>query len=200
MITIIDYGAGNLASIVNGLKKVGAQVEITSEPKKLKNADAIVLPGVGSFGDAMEKITAFKPAIVEATESGKPFLGVCLGVQLLMDSSDESPGVEGLKIFSGDCKRFTGKLKIPHMGWNNLEIVNDTPLLQGITDEDYFYFVHSYYVVPNNKSIVAANTKYGTDFPSVISEKNIFATQFHPEKSADKGLKILKNFVELSRK
>jgi imidazole glycerol-phosphate synthase subunit HisH len=200
VIAVIDYGAGNLRSISNGLKKVGGKVEVVDDPAGLKKANAIVLPGVGSFGDAMEKLVKFKPAIIEAVESGKPFLGLCLGEQVIFESSEESPGVEGLGIFKGECKRFNGALKVPHMGWNTIRKVREIPLLDGIEDGEYFYFVHSYYVVPNDLGVVAAETEYGVNFPSVVSAKNVFATQFHPEKSADRGLAILRNFLEITRR
>jgi len=200
MIYIIDYGAGNLRSILNGLRKVGAEAKIADEPRMLKEADAIILPGVGAFGDAMQKLSGYKTAIVDAVESGKPFLGLCLGEQVIFDSSEESPSVAGLGLFEGECKRFRGRLKVPHMGWNTLEITKDTPLLSGIKDGEFYYFVHSYYVVPKDKSVIAAKTEYGIRFPSVVSRGNIHATQFHPEKSGERGLAILKNFVGMSKK
>lgn len=201
MIAVIDYGAGNLRSIVNGLAKVGAKAAIVDEPSRLSKADAVVLPGVGSFGDAMAKLLPFKPAITDAISSGKPFLGLCLGEQIIFQKSEESPGVKGLGLFNGGCVRFKGgKLKVPHMGWNTIEKTHRTPLLEGIEDGEYFYFVHSYYVKPKDKRIIAAETDYGVRFPSVIAKGNVFATQFHPEKSGDRGLKILKNFVRIARK
>jgi imidazole glycerol-phosphate synthase subunit HisH len=200
VIAIIDYGAGNIRSIGNGLKKAGAKAEIVSDPRMLETADAIVLPGVGSFGDAMDKLARFKPAIVEAVESGKPFLGLCLGEQVIFESSEESPGTEGLGLFKGGCRRFKGQLKVPHMGWNTITLAKDTPLLAGIEGGEYFYFVHSYYVVPNDKGVIAAETDYGVRFPSVVSSGSVYACQFHPEKSGDRGLEILRNFIGLTRK
>jgi imidazole glycerol-phosphate synthase subunit HisH len=200
MISIIDYGAGNLRSIGNGLKKVGAKYEVVAEPSALKESDAIILPGVGAFGDAMGKLTAFKPAIADAIGSGKPFLGLCLGEQVIFQSSEESPGTEGLSLFQGTCRRFTGELKVPHMGWNTITKTKYTPLLEGIDDGEHFYFVHSYYVVPKKRAVTAAETDYGIRFPSVIADGSVFATQFHPEKSGDMGLRILKNFHALARR
>ncbi len=197
MITVMDYGAGNLRSITNGLRKVGAEVEVTEDPATLDKADGIVLPGVGAFGDAMKKLEEFKPAVKDAVDSGKPFLGLCLGIQVIFEGSDESPGVNGLGLFRGACKRFNCDLKVPHMGWNTIEKVEDTPLLEGIESGDHFYFVHSYYVVPDSHGVVAAETGYGVKFPSVISKDNVYATQFHPEKSGGKGLRVLKNFQRI---
>jgi imidazole glycerol-phosphate synthase subunit HisH len=200
MIGVIDYGAGNLRSITNGLEKVGAKTAIIDAPGGLSEADSIVLPGVGSFGDAMEKLEAFKKPLIDEIGSGKPFLGICLGIQLLFEESQESPGINGLGIFRGATARFKGKLKIPHMGWNTLRVRKDTPLFEGITDGSFFYFVHSYHAVPEDNSIIAAQTEYGSVFPSVIAQDNVFATQFHPEKSSDKGLKILENFNKITRR
>ncbi len=196
MIAIIDYGAGNLRSIVNAFEKIGAETRITTNPKKL-GADAIVLPGVGNFGDAMGKLSEFKKPLLEKIDEGIPFLGLCLGIQVIFEKSDEAPGVEGLGIFEGTCKKFSSSLKVPHMGWNNLEVKKKNKILQGITERDYFYFVHSYYPVPKDREIVSATTKYGVEFPAVVSKNNVYATQFHPEKSGIMGLKILKNFVGL---
>jgi len=196
-IVCIDYGAGNLRSIVNGFRKIGAKVELTEDPGRLKTADAIVLPGVGSFGDAMERLKTLKPAILEAVEAGTPFIGMCLGEQVIFESSDESPGAEGLGLFPGTCRRFkAGGLKVPHMGWNTITLAKDCPMFEGIDDETYFYFVHSYYVVPKDWELVASETEYGVMFPSAVWDRNVFATQFHPEKSGPQGLRILENFVK----
>jgi len=200
VIACIDYGAGNVRSIVNGFRKAGAKVELTADPKALKGADAIVLPGVGAFGDAMGRLEAFKVAISDAVESGTPFIGMCLGEQVIFESSQESPGVEGLGLLKGTCKRFRGKLKVPHMGWNTITKTKDCPILEGIEDGEYFYFVHSYHVVPKDRGVVAAETEYGVTFPSVIAKGNVYATQFHPEKSSDTGLLILRNFVREAKR
>ncbi|MBD3387885.1 MAG: imidazole glycerol phosphate synthase subunit HisH [Candidatus Altiarchaeales archaeon] len=200
MIAVIDYGAGNLRSISNGLRKVGADLKLVEDPGMIGDADGIVLPGVGAFGDAMEKVKAFKPSIEDAVDSGTPFLGVCLGIQLIFESSEENPGVGGLGLFRGTCRKFTGGLKVPHMGWNTVRRVRETPLLEGVEDGSYFYFVHSYHVMPNSVWVVAGETEYGRTFPSVISEGNVHATQFHPEKSGDNGLRILENFRDECRR
>lgn len=197
MISLIDYGAGNLASIRNAFKKLGEDVDIINDPSMVSGSSAIILPGVGSFGDAMEKLTGFRQPIKDAMDDGIPFLGLCLGIQVILEESMESPGVEGLGLLKGTCRKFLPGLKVPHMGWNNLEDIQDSPLLEGVTEEDFFYFVHSYYPMPSEDSIIAARTEYGLKFPSVISSGSVHATQFHPEKSAESGLKILKNFLAL---
>jgi len=195
MITIIDYGAGNLRSITNACKFIGYDVNLIPEPGNLDDAEKIILPGVGNFGDAMEKLIPFKKILLEKVRDNVPFLGICLGIQVIMEKSEESPGVKGLGIFKGGCKKFQG-VKVPHMGWNNIKIKNkNTAILKNIK-EDYFYFVHSYYPEPVDGSIIAAATDYGLKFPSVIAEDNVFACQFHPEKSGNTGLKLLKNFLE----
>lgn len=196
MIVIINYGTGNLKSIKNGLLKAGTEAVISSDVNEMEKADALILPGVGAFGNAMEKLQNFKDTIYDHINAGKPFLGVCLGQQILFTESEESKGVKGLDIIKGRVLRLPEGLKIPHMGWNNLEIKKDCNLLEGIND-DYMYFVHSYYVKPEDENIIAATTNYGIDVPAAICKENVFATQFHPEKSGEKGLKILKNFIEL---
>ncbi|MBR6994295.1 MAG: imidazole glycerol phosphate synthase subunit HisH [Methanobrevibacter sp.] len=196
MITIIDYKSGNLKSISNGFKKIGADYQITDDKEVIADSDFLVLPGVGAFGSAMENLESFKDIIYEHVNDNKPFLGICLGQQVLMDSSDESPGAEGLGLFKGHVELLPEGVKIPHMGWNKLEVVNDSPILEGI-DGEYFYFVHSYHVVPDNEKIVAGKCDYGGDVVASLSQNNLFATQFHPEKSGKAGLKILKNFTKL---
>lgn len=201
MITIIDYGSGNLKSIKNGFSKIGADAIVSSSIKKINDAEALVLPGVGAFGNAMENLGEYETAIKDHIDEGKPFLGVCLGLQILFSSSEESPGFPGLNIFKGEILHFPDslkekRLKIPQMGWNQLEIGNKCPILVGVSN-DFMYFVHSYYVNPQDTKIVAATVDYGIDVPAVICSNNVFATQFHPEKSGEKGLQILKNFVEL---
>lgn len=202
MIAIIDYGSGNLKSIQNGFKKVNEEVTIIKEPHQIQEAEALVLPGVGAFGLAMKNLDRFKEFIIDHILNEKPFLGICLGLQVLFNESEESPGVEGLNIFPGKIKYFPDflrekNLKIPHMGWNNLQIIDGCPLLSGIGDNSYFYFVHSYYADPVDKKIIAAKADYGIEVPAVICQNKIFATQFHPERSGELGLQILKNFVEL---
>ncbi|NYB52085.1 MAG: imidazole glycerol phosphate synthase subunit HisH [Methanobacteriaceae archaeon] len=200
MIAIIDYGSGNLKSIRNGFQKADADVVVTREKSLLEKADALVLPGVGAFGTAMEHLRKYENIIHQHIRDDKPFLGVCLGLQVLFSESEESPGVKGLDVFPGKVLRFPEELrnenlKIPHMGWNNLNIRQESPLLKGITD-DYMYFVHSYYVQPDDEDVVLATVDYGLEVPAVVGYDNTFATQFHPEKSGDAGLEILKNFLE----
>lgn len=197
MIVIIDYGMGNLMNIKRGLEKVGGKVVITSDIATIKKADAIVLPGVGAFGPAMKNLRKFETVIRNAIKEGKPFLGVCLGMQLLFPQSEEGGLFKGLDIIKGKVVRLPNEVKVPQVGWNAIKIVKDSSLLQGIKDNSYVYFVNSYVPLPSDKSIVVAKTEYGISFPSVISKGNIFATQFHPEKSGDVGLKILENFVRL---
>jgi glutamine amidotransferase len=202
IISLIDYGMGNLFSVRKALECVGAQVELISDPQSVRNADAVVLPGVGNFGDGMKHLSEqkLKPAIIDFIRQGKPFLGICLGMQALMEESEEAPGVDGLGIFKGKVVRFTDcNLKIPHMGWNQIS-KRENFFLNGIPDASFFYFVHSFYVVPDDKNIIAAYSDYGIEFAAAIAKNNIFATQFHPEKSQDIGLSILKNFISIARK
>ena len=196
MITIIDYKSGNLKSISNGFKKIGADYQITDDKEMIADSDYLVLPGVGAFGSAMENLEPFEDVIQEHVNDDKPFLGICLGQQVLMSSSDESPGVEGLNLFKGHAELLSGDVKIPHMGWNKLKVTNDSPILEGI-DGEYFYFVHSYHVVPDDDNIIAGTCDYGGDVVASLSQNNLFSTQFHPEKSGIAGLKILKNFTKL---
>ncbi len=196
MITIIDYKSGNLKSISNGFKKIGCEVEITNNIEKIANSDYLVLPGVGAFGSAMENLKEFKKVIHEHIKCDKPFLGICLGQQVLMDSSEEGPNIDGLKLFKGEVKYLPEGLKIPHMGWNKLNVVKKCPILECV-DKNYFYFVHSYHVVPSNDEVIAGTCNYGIDVVATLSRNNLFSTQFHPEKSGVAGLKILKNFVNL---
>lgn len=196
MIVIINYGTGNLKSIRNGFSRIGEEAVISDDIYKMEKADALILPGVGAFGNAMKQLENYKDLIHDHVNSGKAFLGVCLGQQILFTESEESEGVEGLDVLKGKVLRLEKGLKIPHMGWNNLEIKNECSLLDGI-DNNYMYFVHSYYVKPEDENIVAATTSYGIDIPAAICQDNVFATQFHPEKSGEKGLNILKNFVKI---
>ena len=201
MITIIDYGSGNLKSIKNGFKKINANAIISSSLKDIDDAEALVLPGVGAFGNAMENLDKYENSIEDHIATGKPFLGVCLGLQVLFSTSEESPDIPGLDIFQGEVLHFPDSVKengfkIPQMGWNQLEIKNQCPILDGVNN-NFMYFVHSYYVNPEDRNIIAATVNYCIDVPAVICKENIFATQFHPEKSGEKGLQILKNFVKL---
>jgi glutamine amidotransferase len=196
---IFDYGVGNLLSLKCALEKVGLDVEIGVSAQKLKNADAIALPGVGSFSAAITKLSTVKEVLLTAVESGVPLIGICLGLQLFFPESEEGPG-KGLGLFEGKNVRLRGDVKVPHMGWNTLRLVKQNPLFDGVKNESYVYFVHSLYPVPTDKEIVATETEYGETFTSAVASKNVFGTQFHPEKSGDIGLKILENFANLLKR
>ena len=204
MIAIIDYGAGNLQSVKKAFDFIGAESVITDNPEIINACDRILLPGVGSFGDAMDSM--HKSGLVETVKqnalSGKPFLGICLGLQLLFEESEESPGVKGLGIFKGKIKKFSPDmgLKIPHIGWNSLEIKQKDTLFKNVPENSYVYFVHSYYLHAEDENDIATITNYGIDFHSAVGKNNIFATQFHPEKSGDVGLQILRNFASMEVK
>ncbi len=201
MISIIDYDAGNLKSVEKALNYLGEETVITRDRNIILNSDKIILPGVGSFGDAMNNLGNYGlvDVIHEAVDAGKPFLGICLGLQLLFERSDESPEAEGLGILKGEILRIPEKegLKIPHMGWNSIDIKKNAKLFNGIENNSYVYFVHSYYLKAADESIVAASTEYGVHIHASVEKDNVFACQFHPEKSSDTGLKILKNFATL---
>lgn len=193
---IIDYGVGNLLSLKCALEKVGLTVKIGLSAQQLKKADAIALPGVGSFPAASGKLDAVKTELVDAVKSGAPLLGICLGLQLFFPESEEGAG-KGLALFEGKTVRLPSSVKVPHMGWNTLRIVKQNALLDGVDDGAYVYFVHSLYPVPVDNDIVCAETDYGATFTSAIAAKNVYGTQFHPEKSGDIGLRILKNFARI---
>jgi len=197
LIAIIDYGSGNLRSIANAFRRIGADVCVTSDPQILDSADALLLPGVGAFGSAMARLEGLRETILGNIREGKPFLGICLGLQVLLSESQESPGVQGLKMIPGRVIRIPPGNKVPHMGWNQLIIAEDSQLLEGAEDE-YFYFVHSYYAEPS-ADVVTARTEYGVEMTAAIESDNIHATQFHPEKSGEAGLDVLRNFVEIIR-
>lgn len=198
MIAIIDYDAGNIKSVEKALQFLGEEACITREPEKILTADKVILPGVGSFGDAMEKLHKYElvPVIKEVTGRKTPFLGICLGLQLLFESSEESPGVEGLGLLKGKIVRIpeVNGQKVPHMGWNSLKFPKQGRLFEGISEDSYVYFVHSYYLKAE-EDIVTATTEYGITIHASVEKDNIFACQFHPEKSSDTGLRILKNFI-----
>ena len=202
MIAIIDYDAGNIKSVEKALQKLGADVVITNDAQEILRADKVILPGVGAFGDAMANLKKFglDKVIYEVVENGTPFLGICLGLQLLFERSDETPGVAGLGILKGEILRIPDKKKkkIPHMGWNSLHLQNQGRLFQGLSEQSYVYFVHSYYLKAEDEQIVKATTDYSVNIHASVEKDNVFACQFHPEKSSDVGLKILKNFVELN--
>jgi len=201
MIALIDYGSGNLRSAEKALARAGGRVQIVSRPADVRAADAVVLPGVGAFGDCMTHLMKLNlaDAIREVIRDGKPFLGICIGLQLLFEGGEESPGVAGLGVLPGTVPRFpAGNVKVPHMGWNSLKIRQpECPLLAGIADGSFVYFVHSYHGQPSDRSVIAASTAYGVEFASVLWRDNVYATQFHPEKSQAVGLKMLENFVKL---
>jgi glutamine amidotransferase len=200
-LAIIDYQMGNLRSVQKGFEKVGHSATITSDARELARAERIVLPGVGAFGDAIAELKRRElvQPIKEAIAAGKPFLGICLGLQLLFDVGYEGGEFEGLGVLRGKCVRFDlpREYKVPHMGWNRGRIRQRGGVLEGISDETFFYFVHSYYVVPEDPNLVAVETEYGHPFCAAIGRDHLFATQFHPEKSQADGLRILKNFAEL---
>ncbi|MEE1028838.1 MAG: imidazole glycerol phosphate synthase subunit HisH [Agathobacter sp.] len=201
MIAIIDYDAGNLKSVEKALLSMNEECIITRDSKEILTADKVILPGVGAFGDAMDKIKSFEldKIIKEVAAKGTPFLGICLGLQLLFEGSDESQGVEGLHILDGSIKRIPDKegLKIPHIGWNSLDLINEGRLFKGLSKEPYVYFVHSYYLEAADNNIVKATTEYSTTIHASVEKDNVFACQFHPEKSSTVGLQILKNFTEI---
>ena len=201
MIAIIDYDAGNLKSVEKALLFLGQECVVTRDPETILGADKVILPGVGAFGDAMEKLHRFGlvDVIRQVTAAGTPFLGICLGLQLLFRSSDESPGVEGLGFLDGEIVSIPPKegYKIPHMGWNSLDVKPGAKLFKGLEGNPYVYFVHSYYLKAADENIVAASTEYTTHIHASVESGNVFACQFHPEKSSEVGLKILKNFASL---
>lgn len=203
MIGIIDYDAGNLKSVEKALNYLGEEVVVTRDRNILLHADKVILPGVGAFGDAMSNLKKYEldNVIHEVVAVNKPFLGICLGLQLLFEQSDESLGVEGLGVLRGEILRIPDKegLKIPHIGWNSLNFKNNGRLFQGIENDAYVYFVHSYYLKANDEKIVTATTDYSTIIHASVEQDNVFACQFHPEKSSKVGLKILENFAKLNK-
>jgi glutamine amidotransferase len=192
---IFDYGVGNLLSLRTALEKVGLEASIGTTAKELAKADAIALPGVGAFTSAVSRLEEIKETLISKVQEGTPLLGVCLGLQLFFESSEEGPG-DGLALFKGKTVSLPNTVKVPHMGWNTLSIIGQNELFDGVAEGSYVYFVHSLYPVPADKSIVAAQTEYGVTFTSAIASKNVYGTQFHPEKSGDLGLAILKNFAK----
>ena len=208
MIALIDYGVGNLYSVEKALQAAGGEVLITSKAEDLEEAEKLVLPGVGAFGDCMKNLeaTGLIPTILEQAATKKPLLGICVGLQILFENSEESPNVTGLGIFKGEIKKICAEgLKIPHMGWNSITVgrkdsaikFSAPKLLKNLGEKSYFYFVHSYHAVPSNENLVTATADYGEKITAAVELGNIFATQFHPEKSGDVGLQILKNFIAM---
>jgi glutamine amidotransferase len=202
MIVIIDYGMGNLRSVQKAFETVGANAKISSNPDEILNASAVVLPGVGAFRDCMNNLQNLNlvDVVHKTIKSGKPFLGICLGLQLLFEQSEEFGLVQGLGILRGKVARFTPSqsLKVPHMGWNSVKVLKQGPFYEAIPEGSYFYFVHSYYVLPDDPAIVSTTTSYGVDFVSGIQRDNIYAFQFHPEKSQSCGLALLRKFSQLN--
>lgn len=201
MIAVIDYGAGNLQSVVKAFHYIGCEVKVTADKEELKEASAAILPGVGAFGDSMRclKQSGMVQPALDFVESGKPFLGICLGLHLLFEGSEEDPGVSGLGVLKGQICRIPEKdqLKIPHIGWNSLNIRKSEGIFQNLEANPYVYFVHSYYLHAEDRDVVSATTEYGVEIDAAVQKGNLFATQFHPEKSGRTGLKMLKNFVSL---
>ncbi|MFB6107123.1 MAG: imidazole glycerol phosphate synthase subunit HisH [Halobacteriaceae archaeon] len=200
-VAIVDYGLGNLRSATRGLERAGAAVEVTADPDALADADGVVLPGVGAFSEGMENAGPFRDVLADLAAEGTPVFGICLGMQMLLSDSEEADhagegDVEGLDLIPGTNVRFREGRKVPHMGWNELDVTRDHPLVEGV-DGEYAYFVHSYYARPDDEAAVVATTDYGVTFPSVVANEagNVFGTQFHPEKSGETGLRILRNFV-----
>jgi glutamine amidotransferase len=200
MIAIIDYGMGNLRSVANAFEGLGATAALTRDKDTIERADAIVLPGVGAFGKCIENLRKFDlfDLIKEHIKKGKLYLGICLGMQILFDASEEAPGVAGMGFIRGKVLRFTTGVKIPHMGWNAVDIVKAHPMLEGVENGSHFYFVHSFYCEPEEDGVTTTITVYGTEFTSSVHKGSVFACQFHPEKSQEIGMKLLHNFVRLS--
>ena len=203
MIAIIDYDAGNIKSVEKALQYLGAETIVTRDPDTILGADGVILPGVGAFGDAMQKLQEYGLVLVIRTcaERKIPLMGICLGLQLMFESSEESPGVEGLHLLDGVIRRIPsdGSLKVPHIGWNNLHFPKQSRLFAGISEGAYVYFVHSYYLQAADETIVAATTQYGTLIHAAVEQGNLFACQFHPEKSSEVGMQILRNFIGIAQ-
>jgi glutamine amidotransferase len=198
-IVIVDYGMGNLFSIYNALDYVGGNPKIVRDPDDLDDADGIVVPGVGAFGSCMSQLSRFESSLLHSFREGVPMLGICVGMQVLFEESEESPGAKGLGWIGGKVVHLPDGVMIPQMGWNDLSIKRPVEMLDGISDGDMFYFVHSYYGLPKDRSVIAATTQHGVEVTAAVSKDNLFATQFHPEKSGAKGLRILQNFVRSIR-
>jgi imidazole glycerol-phosphate synthase subunit HisH len=198
-IVIVDYGMGNLFSIYNALDYVSGSPRFARDPHDLKDANGIVVPGVGAFGSCMDQLSRFSESLQEQLLQGVPMLGICVGMQVLFEESEESPGAKGLGWIKGKVVRLPEGVMIPQMGWNSLSIKRPVEMLDGISDGDMFYFVHSYYGMPEDDAVIAATTTHGAEVTAALARDNLFATQFHPEKSGPKGLQILKNFVRAAR-
>ncbi|KAA9408489.1 imidazole glycerol phosphate synthase subunit HisH [Haloarcula hispanica] len=201
-VVVVDYGLGNLRSVTRGLERAGAEVSLSEDPAEFDAADGIVLPGVGAFSEGMDNAGPFREALVEQAEAGKPLFGICLGMQMLLTTSEEADhegqgDAEGLDLIPGKNVRFSRDQTVPHMGWNELDVTREHPLVEGV-DGEHAYFVHSYYAVPDDENATVATTDYGADFASIVANDagNVFGTQFHPEKSGETGLRILRNYVD----
>jgi glutamine amidotransferase len=199
-VAVVNYGVGNLRSIRKGLEKSGAQVKVTHNSTDLRSADAIVLPGVGAFAPAVKNMEPIADVVAEAMNDGTPILGVCLGLQLLFTRSSEGGSIKGLDLISGEVVKLPESVKTPQMGWNTIDFAKSHPLLDGVKDHSYVYFVHSYYPQPTDPDVIVTTTEYGVSFASMVAKKNLFATQFHPEKSSKTGLMMLKNFVRIVKR
>lgn len=199
MIAIIDYGVGNLRSVQKGIEKVGYEAIVTSDVEAIKNAEGVILPGVGAFGDAMYNLKhlGMIDAIKKTVKEGTPFLGICLGMQLLFSTSEEHGPHVGLNLIPGHVRRFKGDFKIPHVGWNSLALRKQSPILEEVKQGDFVYFVHSYYVDPIDRDVIIATTDYHGDVPAMVQKDNVFGIQFHPEKSSTTGLQMLANFARI---
>jgi imidazole glycerol-phosphate synthase subunit HisH len=200
MIAIVDYGMGNLRSVTNAFRILGGDVVVTRKKETIKTSEAIVLPGVGAFGRCIENLKKFElfDLIKDLIMNDKRYLGICLGMQTLFESSEEAPGVEGMGIIKGDVPKFGGAMKVPHMGWNSIEIQRENDIFKGISNGEFFYFVHSYYCRPA-EDVTATKTEYDIEFASSIQKERLFACQFHPEKSQRAGLQLLQNFINMCR-
>jgi imidazole glycerol-phosphate synthase subunit HisH len=197
MIAVLDYGIGNLRSAEKALQHVGVDAALTTDPDVARRADGVVLPGVGAFGRCMEQLreSGLEPVVHEAVDAGKPFLGICVGMQMLFEASEEAPGCKGLGIFAGEVRRLVTTERLPHMGWNTLQIRHGSILFDGLADGSWLYFVHSYAPVPDDEAVIAATTEYGGTVVAAVERDHVWATQFHPEKSAANGLRLLRNFA-----
>ncbi|WP_132058190.1 imidazole glycerol phosphate synthase subunit HisH [Halorussus amylolyticus] len=202
-VVVVDYGLGNLRSVTRGLERAGANVEVSDDPATFASADGIVLPGVGAFREGVENAGPYREPLLDAAESGTPVFGICLGMQMLLTSSEEAErtgeaDARGLDLIPGTNLRFAEGQKVPHMGWNRLSVKRDHPLVEGV-DGEYAYFVHSYYAVPDDENATVATTEYEVEFPAIVADETgtVFGTQFHPEKSGETGLQILRNFVSI---
>jgi glutamine amidotransferase len=200
-VAVVNYGVGNLRSVKKGLEKSGAKVLITNNPRKLIESDAIVLPGVGAFAPAVKNLVPLSDALKQTVKDGKPLFGICLGLQLFFtESSEGGSSTSGLDFISGNVVKLPDNVKTPQMGWNTIDIVKSHPMLEGVPDRSYVYFVHTYVPKPSERNVIVATTEYGVKFPSIVAKQNLFATQFHPEKSSKTGLIILENFVKIAKR